>query len=110
VAEFLSKHLPSSPADLPKIQEDWKWYPSLNGDSADHYRTYRSGPVCASIEAFHSAEVTFQSGIDSRLQANWKRTDEEAATTFLQKTGVVADQVLYGSENVSLGIQACPGI
>jgi hypothetical protein len=108
VTEFLAKYLPDSPADLPQTQEDWKWYPSSKGDEG--YRTYRSGPVCASIEAFHSAEVTFQSGIDSRLQATWKRTDEEAGTTFLGKTGEDAGLVLYGSGNVSLGIPACPGI
>ena len=54
--------------------------------------------------------MNFRSGIDSHLQATWKQTDEETGTVFLKKTGVDAGLVLYGSENVSLGIPACPGI
>jgi hypothetical protein len=108
VTEFLAKHLPESPFVLPETQENWRWYPPSKEDGV--YRTYRSGPVCASIEAFHSAEVTFQSGIDSRLQATWKRINEEAGTTFLRRTGVDAGRVLYGSGDVSLAIPACPGI
>jgi hypothetical protein len=108
VTEFLAKHLPESPGVLPETQENWRWYLPSKEDGV--YRTYRSGPVCASIEAFHSAEVTFQSGIDSRLQATWKRINEEAGTTFLRRTGEDAGRVLYGSGDVSLAIPACPGI
>ncbi len=108
VRDFLAKHLPDSPEKFPGTDEGWKWFLSSNAE--EDSRTYRSAPVCASVEAFHSAQVNFRSGIDSRLQATWKQTDEETGTVFLKKTGGDAGLVLYGSENVSLGIPACPGI
>jgi hypothetical protein len=108
VGEFVEKLLPEGPESFPELSAAWKWYPDSNG--APDSRAYRSGPVCASVPEFDSEELRFKSGIDSRLQAVWRRTDEDRQSLLLKKTVETPDSVIYGSGSVSLGIPACQAL
>lgn len=112
VKDFLSKYRTDSPRDLPAVEDGSKWYGVSTAD--ENSRSYRSGPVCVSrnhtVESFLSAEVTYHSGIDSRLQVKWRLSDDEARSILLNRTREDSGLVLFGSGSVSLGIPACQAI